>query len=217
MEAAWASEVDTLTEKQSWQEKARDLASQAEAELKRERVQQRLEGARAALDEALESDQAKRVREDAKVLGAKARSQVEQTLARDDIQRVRDDVQQIGAKARSQVEQTLAKEEVQRVREDLDQIGAKARQAVDAAVQRPEAQELRRRVESAIEDVSERLRPAAAEDKKEPPKETDASVATVVPGPLRGWRITARPGVKRARPVGYGGVKRWRVTCADDE
>ena len=110
------------------------------------------------------------MREDAKALGAKARSQVEQTLARDDVQRVREDVHQIGEKARSQVEQTLARDEVQRVREDLDQIGAKARQAVAAAVQRPEAQELRRRVESAIEDVSERLRPAAAEDKKEPPR-----------------------------------------------
>ena len=56
MEAAWALEVGTLTEEQSWQEKARELARQAEAELKSERVQQRLEGARAALDEALESD-----------------------------------------------------------------------------------------------------------------------------------------------------------------
>ena len=175
LEAAWALEVGTLTEKQSWQEKARELARQAEAELKSERVQQRLEGARAALDEALESDQAKRVREDAKVLGAKARSQVEQTLARDDVQRVREDVQQIGAKARDQVEARLSRDDVQRMREDLDQIGAKAREAVDAAVQRPEAQEVLRRVESAIEDVSERLRPAAAEDKKEPPEETGAS------------------------------------------
>ena len=38
-------------------------------------------------------------------------------------------------------------------------------------MQRPEAQELRRRVESAIEDVSERLRPAPPEDKKEPPED----------------------------------------------
>jgi HPt (histidine-containing phosphotransfer) domain-containing protein len=177
VEAAWALEVGTLTEKekQSWQEKARELARQAEAELKSERVRQRLEGARAALDEALESDQAKRVREDAKALGAKARSQVEQTLARDDVQRVREDVHQIGEKARDRVEQTLARDDVQRVREDVHQIGEKAREAVDAAVQRPEAQELRRRVESAIEDVSERLRPAAAEDKKEPPEEPGVS------------------------------------------
>ena len=147
-EKLWALEVGDLTDKQSWQEKARELARQAEAEFKSERVQQRIEGARAAVDEALASDQAKRVREDAKAIGAKARSQVEQTLARED---------------------------VQRVREDLDQIGVKARQAVDSAAQRPEAQELRRRVESVIDDVSERLRPQAEEDEKEPPKEPGAS------------------------------------------
>ena len=137
-----------LTDKQSWQEKARDLARQAEAELKSERVQQKIEEARGAVGEVLESDQAKRLREDAKTLGARARTQVEETLARDDVQRVRDDVQQIGEKAR---------------------------QAVDAAVQRPEAKELRRKVESVIEDVGERLRPPAAEDEKQPPKESDGS------------------------------------------
>lgn len=140
--------VGDLTDKQSWQEKARELARQAEAELKTDRVQQRIGEARAAVDDALASDQAQRLREDAKALGAKARSQVEETLARDDVQRVREDVQQIGEKAR---------------------------QAVDAAVQRPEAQELRRRVESVIEDVGERLRSETADDKKEPPKESDAS------------------------------------------
>ncbi len=140
--------VGDLTDKQSWQEKARDLARQAEAELKSERVQQRIGEAREAVDEALASDQAKRLREDAKALGARARSQVEQTLERDDVQRVREDVQQIGEKAR---------------------------QAVDAAVQRPEAKELRRKVESVIEDVGERLRPPAAEDEKKPPKESDDS------------------------------------------
>ncbi len=133
--------VGDLTDKQSWQEKARDLARQAEAELKSERVQQRIGEAREAVDEALASDQAKRLREDAKALGARARTQVEETLARDDVQ----------------------------------QIGEKARQAVDAAVQRPEAKELRRKVESVIEDVAERLRPPAAEDEKQPPKESDGS------------------------------------------
>ena len=143
----WTLGVGNLTEKQTWQEKARDLARQAEAELKSERVQQRLGEARAAVDEALASDQAQRLREDAKALGARARSQVEHTLERD---------------------------EVQKVREDVQQIGEKARQAVDAAVQRPEAQELRRKVESVIEDVGERLRPEAAKDDKEPPKESGA-------------------------------------------
>ena len=137
-----------MTEKQTWQEKARDIARQAEAELKSERVQQRIGEARAAVDEALASDQAQRLREDAKALGAKARSQVEQTLEREDMQRVREDVQQIGVKAR---------------------------EAVDAAMQRPEAQELRRKVESVIEDVNERVRTSVSEDKKEPPKESDGS------------------------------------------
>ncbi|MDE2989782.1 MAG: hypothetical protein OXU21_01770 [Chloroflexota bacterium] len=137
-----------MTEKQTWQEKARDLARQAEAELKSERVQQRLGEARAAVDEALASDQAKRLREDAKALGARARTQVEQTLERDEIQKVREDVQQIGEKAR---------------------------RAVDAAVQRPDAQELRRKVESVIEDVGERLRSPAAEDKNDPPKASNGA------------------------------------------
>lgn len=140
--------VGDLTDKQSWQKKARELARQAEAELKSERVQQRIGEARAAVDEALASDQAQRLREDAKALGAKARSQVEETLAREDVQRVREDVQQIGEKARG---------------------------AVDAAMQRPEAKELRRKVESVIDDVGERLRPEAAKDEKEPPKEPDVS------------------------------------------
>ncbi len=134
------------SEKRSWQARARELARQAEEELKSDRVRKHIDEARAAASQAFDSDEAKRIRAEAEVLGAKARAEVEKALKRED---------------------------VQRVREGAADLGARAIHAVEVAAQRPEVEGLRHRAESVIDHVSERIRSATASGADEEPEDSD--------------------------------------------